>query len=76
MVNKRSRAMTVRTEQKVELRRRSFFVEEVSEMTGLSRCSVMKLIAQGRLQTVRVERRLLIPEEAIAAFLRGEKRDA
>jgi len=45
-------------------------------MLDISRPTLDKLIAEGRLATIRVERKLLIPAWALQEFLQGRRADA
>lgn len=54
------------------LARRAYGVREFCSAFGLSRSTVYNLMAEGRLKTVRVAGRRLIPADAAEALLRGE----
>jgi excisionase family DNA binding protein len=51
--------------------RRAFRVQEFCKLYGLSRSSAYKLMAAGKLRTVLVGGRRLIPKEAAEALLNG-----
>jgi excisionase family DNA binding protein len=62
--------MTMTTE------RQAFSPAEVAVMTGLCLCTVRKLIRQGRLGSIKIERRVLVSRDHLAAFLRdAEKKE-
>lgn len=43
--------------------------EEVASITRLGRNKVYALLREGRIRSVKVDRRVLIPKEAVAEFL-------
>jgi excisionase family DNA binding protein len=46
---------------------------ELRSVLGLGRDKIYTLIQDGRLRSVRVDRRILIPSDAVAEFLKGQK---
>jgi excisionase family DNA binding protein len=52
-----------------KLPRLAYSPEEVAQMLGLTRQSVLKLIRNGRLRGVKLESRWLIPDKEIHRFL-------
>ena len=46
---------------------------ELRSVLGLGRDKIYTLIQQGRLRSIRVDRRILIPNDAVAEFLKGQK---
>ena len=46
---------------------------ELRSVLGLGRDKIYTLIQQGRLQSIRVDRRILVPNDAVTDFLRGQK---
>lgn len=51
---------------------RAYRVQDFCRAFGISRSTVYNLMADGRLQTVRIAGRRLIPADAAEALLRGE----
>ncbi len=47
-------------------------VDETSELLGVSKWVVYRLIREGRLRAVRLGRRLVVPTDAIVDLLAGE----
>jgi len=56
------------------MQRLAYSVREVSALTGLSTRTISRQIKQGRLRSVHVSRRVLIPAQALAEFLDGSAR--
>jgi excisionase family DNA binding protein len=52
-------------------RRRAYSVRETARTTNLSYATIYRLIGKGRLKTVKVGGRRLVPVEAIDALLAG-----
>jgi excisionase family DNA binding protein len=52
--------------------RLAYRVDEFCRVAGLSRSTIYKLMSEGRLRTVRVAGRRLIPADAARALLAGE----
>lgn len=59
-----------RAKQKEKL---AFTPDDCREMLSLGRDKVYSLIHSGELRSIRVGRRLLIPKDAVTAFLQGHK---
>jgi excisionase family DNA binding protein len=59
--------MTTRTNEKPE--RRALSIEEAAEACGLSRATLYRLIADGRLVTLKIGARRLVPVTALDALL-------
>jgi excisionase family DNA binding protein len=51
--------------------KRAFHVNEAISAYGLSRTTIYKLIKEGRLRTVKVAGRRLIPRDSLEALLQG-----
>jgi excisionase family DNA binding protein len=51
--------------------RRTLSIRETAEMCGLSRATLYRLIADGRLATLKIGARRLVRPEAIEALLNG-----
>ncbi|CAM3975380.1 helix-turn-helix domain-containing protein [Deinococcus marmoris] len=47
--------------------------EEAAPMLGVGRCGVYELIRTGKLRSIRVGRKILVPLSAIDDFLSGTK---
>ena len=47
--------------------------EQCAELLGLGRTSVFKLLAEGRLESIALGRRRLIPRDALDAFIASER---
>ncbi len=47
--------------------------EQCAELLGLGRTFVFKLLAEGRLQSIALGRRRLIPRDALDAFIAAER---
>jgi len=50
----------------------AYSIREASESTSLSRSSIYNYVAAGRLKTVRVGGRTVIPAESLHALIAGE----
>jgi excisionase family DNA binding protein len=61
--------MKTRNNEKQE--RRALSIEETAEACGLSRATLYRLIADGRLATLKIGARRLVPVSAIDALLNG-----
>jgi excisionase family DNA binding protein len=61
--------MKTRNNEKQE--RRALSIEETAEACGLSRATLYRLIADGRLATLKIGARMLVPVSAIDALLNG-----
>jgi excisionase family DNA binding protein len=59
------------TEKPPDIQRRALSVLETARSTGLSRSSIFRAIADGRLKTLKVGSRRLIRPEAIEALLKA-----
>ena len=59
------------SEMPTDIERRALSVLETARSTGLSRSSIFRAIADGRLKTLKVGNRRLIRPEAIEAFLKA-----
>ena len=64
--------MKTRTNEKQE--RRALSIEEAAEACGLSRATLYRLIADGRLATLKIGARRLVPVASIDALLTGSAR--
>jgi excisionase family DNA binding protein len=53
--------------------KRAYAPQELVEMLGLSRGTIYALLAEGRIRSVRVGRRIVVPSEAVDEFLRSEE---
>jgi len=51
-------------------------IPDVSRMTGLSRATLYRLIAEGRLQPVKIGRSVRIPADELHAFVERLKAEA
>ena len=49
-------------------------VQETSRQTSLSQMTIRRAVARGDLEHVRVGRRLLVPADALAEFIRARRR--
>ena len=56
--------------------RRAYSVEETAEITDLSRSTIYRLIATGKLTTLKVGARRIVPSPSIDALLDAAKADA
>jgi excisionase family DNA binding protein len=56
------------------LERRALSVQETARAVGVSRATVYRLIEQGRLVTLKIGARRLVPVAAIDALLSGRAR--
>jgi len=54
--------------------KRAYRVSEVPEAYGIGRTKLYSLMKEGKLRTVKVGGRRLIPAESLEALLRGEER--
>ena len=71
-MNRRSRtAIPTPVPMALTVERLAFRVEEAAEALGLGRDSVFKLLREGRLRSVMVGSRRLIPVAAVHEFLAG-----
>jgi excisionase family DNA binding protein len=61
--------MKTRNNEKQE--RRALSIEETAEACGLSRATLYRLVANGRLATLKIGARRLVPVSAIDALLNG-----
>lgn len=53
-----------------ELERLAYTPEELTKILGLSRCFVYKLLKEGKIASIRLGKRIIIPKEAVINFLR------
>ena len=51
--------------------RRALSIRETAQMCGISRATIYRLIAEGRLTTLKIGARRLVPLGAIDALLNG-----
>jgi excisionase family DNA binding protein len=61
---------------KLEVQRRVLSIREATHTLGISRASIYRLMCQGRLPTVKIGSRRLIPVASIDDLLRGGARAA
>jgi len=54
--------------------RRVFSVPESAEILGISRSTAYELVGAGKLRSIRLGRRILVPMRAIEALIEGEGR--
>ncbi len=47
--------------------------EQCAELLGLGRTSIFKLLAEGRLESIALGRRRLIPRDALDSFIASER---
>lgn len=52
--------------------RRAYGISETAAMLGVSRRHLVRIIQRGELRVVRLGKRVLIPKDALDAFLAGE----
>jgi excisionase family DNA binding protein len=60
-----------KTQQRPLVERRALSIEEASEACGLSRATLYRLIADGKLATRKIGARRVVPVGAIDALLNG-----
>ena len=53
--------------------RLAYFVDEISQMTGLSTQKVRRMIKAGELPSIRAGKRILVPRAALELFLNSYK---
>lgn len=58
-------------EQREKIERRALSVREAARTCGLSRATIYRLIADGKLETLKIGARRLVPVGAIDALLKG-----
>ncbi len=54
--------------------RKTYRVEEVAEMLGVSRSAAYNLVGEGYIRAVRAGRLILIPAEAVEEFIQNNSR--
>ena len=54
--------------------RRTYSVEEVAEILGISRNSAYAAVSNGELKSVRIGRRIIIPKTEVDALLGAENK--
>ncbi|MGO9543430.1 MAG: helix-turn-helix domain-containing protein [Rhodomicrobium sp.] len=60
--------------QKPRIEARALRIKDAAQAYGISRSLIYKMMGDGRLRTVKIGRRRLIPVAAIEALLEGETR--
>jgi excisionase family DNA binding protein len=55
---------------KTGIERLAYSIDEIVQSSGLSRSTVKRLIGEGKLQTVKIGRRILIPASSFHQLLR------
>ena len=56
-------------EKNVDTTRRTYRVEEIAEMLGVSRAAAYNLVKDGYIRSIRAGRIILVPVEALDEFL-------
>jgi excisionase family DNA binding protein len=62
---------TLKTQEPVAFERRALSIEETAKTCGLSRATLYRLISDGKLTTLKIGARRLVPVGAIDALLNG-----
>jgi excisionase family DNA binding protein len=55
----------------VETKRRAYSIREAASMCGVSRATLYRLLRQGKITTIKIGSRRLVPEASIDALLAG-----
>ena len=62
---------TLKTQEPAAFERRALSIEETAKTCGLSRATLYRLISDGKLTTLKIGARRLVPVGAIDALLNG-----
>ena len=62
---------TLKTQEPAAFERRALSIEETAKTCGLSRATLYRLIADGKLSTLKIGARRVVPVGAIDALLSG-----
>jgi excisionase family DNA binding protein len=62
---------TLKTQEPASFERRALSIEETAKTCGLSRATLYRLIADGKLSTLKIGARRLVPVGALDALLNG-----